>query len=230
MTRDKFVRFTFAIAALLGVAGCQSTSKDQLHMSLVKTDTERSQELYLSVIEQLIENGKAHAAMAHLDEYDRLNGPSPRSRKLRADAWFAMGDLDQAEKGYQSITEARNSGFGQHGLGRVAAARGNWELASTYFEQAVRAQPTNAHFLNDFGCALYRTERYDQAEFELRKALELSPLDAEVTNNILVLLAKSGRTDRFSTIFADMTDTAAREILRSKMASYARGADKADTP
>jgi len=181
----------FAAALMIGLSGCQTIvvpPAPRMADGVLQSD-QRSKELYLSVIAQLIDYEKYHAALAHLDEFDRLYGSTELSHRLRGDAWLALDNLANAEMEYAAIAGGTLSGYGGHGLGRVAAARGDWPSALAYFEQAVRTRPTSPDFLNDFGCALYRLGRVDEAVFELKKALELSPADKRVSGNLNAILA-----------------------------------------
>jgi tetratricopeptide (TPR) repeat protein len=180
-----------------------------------------SRTLYLSVIEELIKSDKAHAALAHLDEFDREYGASAPSEKLRADAWFAIGDMGKAEAGYRSILGGPLASFGKHGLGRIAAMRADWASASEQFGAAVLEQPTNPKFLNDYGCSLFRLGRMAEAETALRKAHELAPHDREISENVLVYLAKTNGVDRLDDIFGDVRDEAERADLRARLLAYA---------
>jgi tetratricopeptide (TPR) repeat protein len=136
---------------------------------------QRTRDLYLSIIVQLVQYEKYHAALAHIDEFERLYGATPGSRGLRADAWLALGELGNAEKEYSAISKGPLAGMGHHGLGSVAAGRGDWPGAVTYFEQAVREEPTNTRFLTDLSGAYSKVGRSNDADFELKKAQELSP-------------------------------------------------------
>jgi Flp pilus assembly protein TadD len=206
------------------LCGCETVHAPVIEPPPAVSATEkadRSRALYLSVIEELIKSGKAHAAMAHLDEYERSYGTAPAPQRLRADAWFALGDMAKAEAGYQNILTGEQAGYAKHGLGRVAAARGDWPAASQRFDAAVKDQPINPRFLNDLGCSLFRTGRMEEAEFTLRKAHELSPRDEEIIDNILVLLAKANAADRLDDVFADIADQGERARLHERLASYA---------
>src|SRR6185503_13102187 len=151
-------------------------------------------DLYLSVIGQLIEYEKYHAALAHLEQFERLYGSTETSHRFKGDAWLALGQLSEAEREYTAVGSAAMSGYGSHGLGRVAAARDDWARALGYFEEAVRDQPTSANFLNDLGCALYRLGRVEEAEFQLQKALDLAPRNQQVSSNLDAL--RSDRLER----------------------------------
>lgn len=178
---------------------------------------ERSRSLYLSVIEELIRSGKGHAALAHLDEFEREYGSGAASARLRADAWLSLGEMAKAEAGYRAILKGELAGFAKHGLGRIAAAKEDWVLAQRHFEDATKEQPTNSRFLNDFGCSLYRLARLEDAEFVLRKAHELAPNDQEIIDNILVVLAARGGDHRLEDVFPEVTGTAAAADLRIRL-------------
>jgi len=181
MSAQRFRLGSIALVILSAAnAGCQTesgfppTQFSETKMS-VQND-QRTRDLYLSVIEQLEHYEKYHAALAHIDEFERLYGTTPRSRGLRGDAWLALGDPDNAEKEYTAITRGAFAGAGQHGLGRVAAARGDWALAVTHFERAVQEQPTNTRFLTDLSQGYAEVGRTADAEFTLKKAQELVPI------------------------------------------------------
>ena len=188
-----------AVFTLVLLCGCQTTL---VQTSPLATDaasstlpSDRERDLYLSVIGQLIDHGKFYAALAHLDEFERLHGPADASRKLRGDAWLAVGALDNAEVEYTAVTQGRFVGYGEHGLGRVAAAREDWPAASRHFERAVGQQPTNTRFLQDFASALFELGKIDNAEFQLRKALELSASFGATSETLRAMLATHRRTE-----------------------------------
>lgn len=186
-----------ATLGLFALGGCQTTTVQAplraADAAPVASTSERERDLYLSVIGQLIEHGKYYAALAHLDEFQRLHGPLEASRRLRGDAWLAVGALENAEKEYAAITDGKLVGYGKHGLGRVAASRQDWTRAALHFEQAVNEQPTNTRFLGDFANALFELGRTNDAEFQLRKALELSPQDNEASQALRTMLATGKR-------------------------------------
>ena len=195
--RRETLALTAAAFGLFALCGCQTTTIRALprpaDSAPVASIGERERDLYLSVIGQLIEHGKFYAALAHLDEFQRLHGPIDGSRRLRGDAWLAVGALENAEREYAAVAEGKLAGYGKHGLGRVAANRQDWTLAARHFEQAVGEQPTNTRFLGDFANALFELGRTDDAEFQLRKALELSPQDGEASEALRAMLVARKR-------------------------------------
>jgi len=183
-----------ALCALVALGGCQTTvvqtSPGGVEAGSITATSERERDLYLSVIGQLVEHGKFYAALAHLDEFQRVHGATEGSRRLRGDAWLAVGALDNAEAEYMAIAQGSLSGYGKHGLGRVAGGRADWPLASRYFAQAVNEQPTNTQFLQDYAGALFETGQTDDAEFQLRKALELTRPGSEASEALNAMLTK----------------------------------------
>lgn len=178
-TRPKLAATITLVLACLANAGCQTIGgapppRAALSPTELRND-QRTRDLYLSIIVQLVQYEKYHAALAHIDEFERLYGATPRSRGLRADAWLALGELGNAEKEYSAIAKGPLAGVGRHGLGSVAAGRADWPAAVTYFEQAVREEPTNTRFLTDLSGAYLKVGRSNDADFALKKAQELSP-------------------------------------------------------
>jgi Flp pilus assembly protein TadD len=224
MTKRTNTVFALSVAAMV-IGACQTVHAPILQSPpalSVSEKKEQSRKLYLSVIEQLIQDGKAYAALAHLDEYGRSFGTDSPSQRLAADAWFVLGDLAKAEAGYRSVLTGAQSGHGEHGLGRVAAAHGDWMGARQHFDSAVKDEPTNSRFLNDLGCSLFHLNRLDEAEFTLRKAHELAPHDEEIAENIIILLAKTpDGVARLNDIFSDISDEAARADLQARLLAYA---------
>jgi tetratricopeptide (TPR) repeat protein len=167
----------------LAGAGCQTVNgRPAPPVAKAQPDLrkdQRTRELYLSIIAQLEQYEKYHAALAHIDEFERIYGTTPRSRGLRADAWLAIGELAKAETEYTAIVRGPLSGEGLHGLGRVAASQRDWSNAVTYFEQAVHEQPTNTRFLDDLGRAYSEVGRSNDAEFTFKKAGELSSVSPD---------------------------------------------------
>jgi len=182
-----------ALAGLICLGGCESAPQPPSAGTTALTSDPRSRELYLTLIAEMNSDGEYYAAIAHIDEFERLYGNAARAEMLRGDALIGLGDLAKAEAAYDSIPHDSLPGDKQYGLGRVAAARSDWKKAAAYLEDAAAAQPTNVRFLDDLGCALFRLGETDDALFALHKAHELAPADAEVSRNLSIALAgKSG--------------------------------------
>lgn len=194
-----------AIAFLPLLAGaCTTTGLQQTAVQAPRGDMKENEEdLYLSVIEQLVDADKAHAALAHLDEYEQRNGKTPLSRLLRGKASLATGDDDVAATEFAAITSTVLAAQGFNGLGRVAAIKSDWKTARENFIKAVAASPANAELLNNLGFAQLKSKQFDKAEETLLRARELAPNDRLVANNLVLMLALTSTQDRLAELFPD---------------------------
>ncbi len=155
-------------------------------------DPVRSQALYLDVIRKLHDDGKSHAALAYLDDFDRRYPADPKARLLRADCLLDVDRLAEAEALYQGLVPGPEQASAASGLGHVAAARGDWAGAVAAYERATSADPVNAAYRNDLGYALMKTRAFGRAIFALRQASELDPGNLLIRNNLNLALAGVG--------------------------------------
>ncbi|MFN7505820.1 MAG: hypothetical protein ACK5Q1_09685, partial [Limnobacter sp.] len=80
-----------------------------------KARAEREKNLHLKLVQTMIEQDNAYAALAHLDAYDQKWGSDRQSKQLRADSLRKTSQLDQAELVYKSLL----SGQGQQKNGPI---------------------------------------------------------------------------------------------------------------
>lgn len=148
--------------------------------------------LYLGVIDSLRGQGMTHAALAHLDSFERQHPHDPRARVLRADCLVDLEDFAAAETLYRALASGPVAPQAEAGLGRIQARRGQWAAAAAAFAKAVALRPTHAPYLNDLGFALLQAGRTEEARFRLRQAAELAPEDLLVRNNLQLALKGEG--------------------------------------
>ncbi len=191
----------WAVIVCMLCAGCATAPQSPAPLTVKSQNTEGT--LYLAIVDQLIHDDEAYAALAHLDEIERTYGPTSESRKLRADALLKIGELDKADELYRGLTRTALAPAGWNGSGKVAAKRADWAGATDDFRKAVKGEPTNADFLNNLGYALIQTRAYTDAEFALRQAMQLAPKDRLVANNLVLLLAESNQPQRLDELFPD---------------------------
>ena len=179
---------------LLGEASAPSpTVYDDVPQAAELTE-ERSQELYLIVVQNLRKEGQSHAALAYLDDYDMRFPDDPRARLLRADLLVDVGAHAEAAAIYRDFLDDRKLAPGAYaGLGHVAAAGDDWRAAQTAFAEAAQRQPVNAKYLNALGFAQLMNGDLRGALFSLRKANELAPANATFRNNLVLALKLSGQ-------------------------------------
>ncbi len=159
---------------------------------------ERTRKLFLGVVAALRQQGRASAALAFLDDYDRSYPRDPRAQLLRADCLVDLGQPAAAAALYQRLQDGRRLDGAQEaaayaGLGQTAAASGHWAEAAQNFAQATRRAPSNVAYLNNQGYALLRAGDAAQAEFSLRKAAELDPANLQSRNNLVLCLRQEGK-------------------------------------
>lgn len=195
-------RMIFGFASLL-LCACSTTSPASLGPNSTQAKSDASKTLYLTIVENLIRDDQAFAAIAHLDEYDLKYGANAESQKLRADALLRAGKTDEANRIYLALTKTSLAADGWNGLGKVASQRENWQKAADYFYAAAKAAPAQADFLGNLGFALIQTQNFADAEFVLKEARQLAPDDRLVANNVVLLLAQTERPDRLDEFFPD---------------------------
>jgi tetratricopeptide (TPR) repeat protein len=199
---------TASAAAALLLAGCSSLPSIKLveepSRPFVQTDdleaprpagdpSLRTRQLFLGVVAALRQQGRASAALAFLDDYDRSYPNDPRAQRLRADCLMDVGQQAAAEPIYRRLLDGPEEAAAQAGLGQAAAAGGRWAEAARAFGQAAKLEPSTVRYLNNQGYALLRANDAAQAEFVLRKAAQLDPGNLQTRNNLILCLEREGK-------------------------------------
>lgn len=166
--------------------------------------------LYLHLVAGLESEGKSHAALAYLDDYDRLYPGDQQARQLRAAALLKVGHSEAAAAVYRGLLPTTLAAAAHDGLGQVSALHGDWPAARDQFRQAATLAPTDAKFLNNYGYSLLKLSGFATAEFTLRQAAELAPGRAAIRDNLILCLHLEGKT------------TAADQLLQAKSADERR--------
>jgi Tfp pilus assembly protein PilF len=71
--------------------------------------------------------------------------------------------------------------------------QGDFAGSAPLHRKALAAQPNQPDYLCNYGYSLYLQKRWPEAEVQFRKALELNPQHERSSNNLGLLLARSGR-------------------------------------
>lgn len=173
------------VGALSLLGGCASApvTMDWLGQGECQRPTQ-DQELTLNLARDMAAEGRGHAALAHLQSLP-ASLPEVRLRQARI-----YRSLDRPEAGplYESLLGTCLAADGHHGLGQLAAARGDQREALERLREAQRRVPTDARVRNDLGLVLLREGRVEDARFEFLTALELSQGDPLPAQNLLALL------------------------------------------
>jgi len=129
------------------------------------------------------------------------NAPEEKPPKILPETHFAAGMLferqgqfDLAVAQYRkAVALNHNYVAAYHRLALLLSATGQHLEAAETLQRAVAQRPENAVLRNDLGFEWMLAQQWDDAERELRKAIELQPDLAASHINLGMVLAKSGR-------------------------------------
>ena len=124
-------------------------------------------------------------------------------------------DPKAANRAYQVLTEDYPNRFEPyHRLALLFEKAGDDEAAVALYEEAMRKNPTDAAFFNDFGWYSYMQKELVNAEVLLRKANLLAPNTPKYMVNLAVVVAEQGRWDDAFALFMKVPDyNAAKSYL-----------------
>lgn len=153
-------------------------------------DVRNESDLHLSLIEEMLDRGLFHAALAHLDALDAASREAPRARYLRAEALRRGGELPAARAVYAGLLETCLGGLGHFGLGRIAAAQCSLDVAEQELETARQMRPVDARVLNDLGMVHFARGNLPAAARTFQTAVELTRGEGPSTRNLLHVLVR----------------------------------------
>jgi Flp pilus assembly protein TadD len=173
-------------------------------------------QVYLEMIRKLQENSLYFASLAHLDAYQKTYGSSPEMRRMRADALRQTGDAAAAQTLYRQLLSSTEAARAWHGLGLLAAQRGDYTAAVNGFREANRHDPIDAAVLSDLAYALLRSGEHKAAWLPLMKAAELAPDNHRVIGNLALFLLLTGEAGKAEEMMnkANIPAHAQAEVLR----------------
>lgn len=217
----QIVRHTRLAAGLLMggllLAGCTNSTTQRFNpaeSALPKAaalDQDHARKLYLLVVDGMRRDGQARAALAYLNDYDRIYPNDPQASLLRADCLLSIGQADQAAPLYQALTgTGEYAAAANAGLGQVAAQRKQWPAAVAKFQTALSLDPSHAEYVNDLGYAQMQVGDYAAAVNTLGQASELDPANALMRNNLILSLHLAGRDKDARRLIQDIADPAQR--------------------
>lgn len=145
----------------------------------------------LGLIQQMLTEGKPHAAIAHLDASSIKN---ERAKLLRANGLRQTGRALQAQVIYKQLINSCVSGHAYRGLGLIASSAGNLPESLSYLKAASNALPTEHTIRNDLGYVLMQSGENVSALHEFLTAVELAPDYRQAAHNLILLLYRQGDT------------------------------------
>ncbi|MBT9303788.1 tetratricopeptide repeat protein [Pseudomonas sp. TAE6080] len=142
------------------------------------------QELSLNLADDMANEGKMHASLANLQS---LPESLPQVRQRKAKVYRLLG-RSEAQPLYRSLLGTCMAAEGEHGLGQLAAARGDNTQALTHMQRAAQLAPTDEKIRNDLGVVYLNQRRLEDARFEFMTAMELKQSDQLAAVNLVTLL------------------------------------------
>ena len=154
------------------------------------------QELALNMAQDMADEGRLHASLAHLESLP----PDLADVRLRKARVLRLLGSNEAEPLYKSLLGTCRAAEGEHGLGQLAAARGDNGQALMHLQAAVKLSPTDEKIRNDLGVVYLNQLKLEQARFQFLTAIELKQSDSLAALNLVTLLiyrlaARDGYTD-----------------------------------
>lgn len=210
----------FTVAACASTGGGATTSATGATINEGATNPvpdvapEKSRALYLTLISSLVDEGKHHAALAYLDDFDTRWPNDPVAVSLRADQHLALGELKAAALHYQRLRAFGADARADAGLGRVAGSLQKWNKSIQYLESAVRQRPANASYLNNLGYAYLKTDNAQKARRLFERAYEIEPENMQVRNNLMVSMVLTGDQKAVQDVLAQMPEKDRTKLVK----------------
>ena len=182
------MKAVMAVCALLMLGGCATGGPSNPPWAAFSGGScgklSDDQELSMNLADDMAKEGKLHASLANLQ-----NLPEGFAQvQLRKARIYRQLGRPEAGPLYRGLLGTCLSAEGDHGLGQLAAARGDNTLAASYLERAAQAAPTDEKIRNDLGVVYLNQLRTDEARFEFLTALELKQSDQLAALNLVTLL------------------------------------------
>ena len=182
------MKAVMAVCALLMLGGCATGGPSNPPWAAFSGGScgklSDDQELSMNLADDMAKEGKLHASLANLQ-----NLPQGYAQvQLRKARIYRQLGRPEAGPLYRGLLGTCLSAEGDHGLGQLAAARGDNTLAASYLERAAQAAPTDEKIRNDLGVVYLNQLRTDEARFEFLTALELKQSDQLAALNLVTLL------------------------------------------
>jgi Flp pilus assembly protein TadD len=173
-----------AVLSLLMLGGCATNGQGSWSSPGPCAKLTDDQQLSLSLADDLVNDGKLHAGLANLQGLpDNLN--QVRFRKARV---YRLLGSSEAEPLYRDLLGTCMAAEGEHGLGQLAAAKGDNDQALLHLQRAAHYSPTDEKIRNDLGVVYLNQLKINEARFEFLTAMELKQTDQLAAVNLVSLL------------------------------------------
>ncbi|WP_433767774.1 hypothetical protein [Pseudomonas putida] len=216
--------------SLLMLGGCASNGQppwsaltDSASCGKLSSD----QQLVLNLADDMARDGKLHASLANLENLPD-NMADVRLRKAKV---YRLLGRSEAEPLYRGLLGGCMAAEAEHGLGQLAAARGDNGQAQAHLQRAARLAPTDEKIRNDLGVVYLNQLRLEDARFEFLTAMELKQSDSLAALNLVTLLIYQDDWSRAAELVSRLglspTDVTEAQARAEKLKSPARTAPTA---
>ncbi len=215
------MKAAITLLGLLMLGGCASHGSTPWTQSTASCPKPTSdQEFTLNMAQNMADEGRLHASLANLETLpDNLE--EVRLRKARV---LRLLGSREAEPLYRSLLGTCRAAQGEHGLGQLAASRGDNVQAQQYLMRASKLAPTDEKIRNDLGVVYLNQLKLEQARFEFLTAIELRQSDTLAAANLVTLLI-------YQDNWTQAAELASRAGLTARQVSDAQvRAEKLKTP
>lgn len=164
------------------------------------------------IVVGLLDEKRFHAALARLDAMPQSNA---YTRYLRAHVLRQLDREEEAAGIYEALLDTCMQGYARHGLGLLAARRGDIGSARSYLRQAREQIPLDVRVRNDYGYVLLLSGQVEAAYGEFMTALELNGDVRQPRHNALLALMLLGRMQQAEQ-FAERTELSDADVARAR--------------
>jgi len=155
------------------------------------------QGLLVNLAQELVAEGRLHAALANLEQLPSTNPDV----QLRMAQILRHIDPQRAKVLFRGLLNGPCfEAAANHGLGQIAAAEGYHREAQGHLRVAAKLAPADQSIRNDLGLVYLHLRRVDEARFELMTALELGDNNTQAAQNLLALLLYQDKWDQASAL------------------------------
>lgn len=172
-----------------------ATTPNALLSPTGRPDGPASRQVHTDLVREMIAQGRYYAALAHIEELQKRDGPRDELLLLHAQVLAKLDRNQQAESEYKQLLGSAHEGEARHGLGLLYASQ-NYSVSLQYLKQAAGLRPTDPDIRNDYGYALLAGGQYPAARLQLATAHELAGhVDKYRNNYVLALLLLKDETE-----------------------------------
>ncbi|WP_242371145.1 tetratricopeptide repeat protein [Anaeromyxobacter sp. SG26] len=157
----------------------------------------------LAVARDLVDRRQYGDALAAIQAIHESEGRSAATLTLRARAYRGQGNTGDAEDDLrEALRMDRDYAPAHAALAIMDDEAKRWADGEGHHRRAAELAPQNAAYLSDWGWALYRQGRTQDALARLQQAVRLDPMPARYHNNLGFAYARAGDFTRAAQQFA----------------------------